>query len=142
MTDGFHPYVLMYNLKERTNEAGGHSSCGAADAELCGDGALLCADTRFSITRRWDDVNIVFIDVGSTTIELIGRDDVTAGRVALTGGWDHLALHVESVDEAFQELIAKGVKIRSEPRFVNVRTAFFFDPDGNVLELVEDLRQA
>ena len=26
----------------------------------------------FSITRRWDDVNIVFIDVGSTTIELIG----------------------------------------------------------------------
>jgi catechol 2,3-dioxygenase-like lactoylglutathione lyase family enzyme len=96
----------------------------------------------FPITRRWDDVNIVFIDVGSTTIELIGRDDVTAG-VAPTGGWDHLALHVESVDEAFQELVAKGVKIRSEPRdFQNVRIAFFFDPDGNVLELVEDPRRA
>ncbi len=48
MTDGFHPYVLTYSLKRRTNEAGGHSSCGAADAELCGDGALLCADARFS----------------------------------------------------------------------------------------------
>ena len=96
----------------------------------------------FAVTRRWDDVNIIFIDVGSTTIELIGRDGVTAG-VPPTGGWDHLALHVESVDAAFQELVDKGAKIRSQPKnFKDVRNAFFFDPDGNVLELVEELRQA
>ncbi|GIV76050.1 VOC family protein [Litorilinea aerophila] len=93
------------------------------------------------VTRRWDDVQIVFIDVGSTTIELIGRDDATA-ETKPTGGWDHIAFHVEDVDAAFQELVEKGVRIRSEPRnFKEVRIAFFYDPDGNVLELVEDPRK-
>lgn len=94
------------------------------------------------VTRRWDDVTIIFIGVGSTTIELIGREQATA-ETKPTGGWDHLALHVENVDEAYAELVAKGVKIRSEPRdFKEVRVAFFFDPDGNVLELVEDPRKS
>lgn len=92
-----------------------------------------------AVTRRWDDVSIIFIDIGSTTIELIGRDNASAG-VDPAGGWAHLALHVENVDEAFQEVVDKGVKIRSEPRnFQNVRTAFFYDPDGNVLELVTEV---
>jgi catechol 2,3-dioxygenase-like lactoylglutathione lyase family enzyme len=39
--------------------------------------------------------------------------------------------------------VAKGVRIRSEPRdFKEVRVCFFFDPDGNVLELAEDPRQS
>jgi catechol 2,3-dioxygenase-like lactoylglutathione lyase family enzyme len=96
----------------------------------------------FPVTRRWDDVTIVFIGVGSTTIELIGREQATA-ETKPSGGWDHLALHVENVDAAYAELVAKGVKIRSEPRdFKEVRVAFFFDPDGNVLELVEDPRRS
>lgn len=91
----------------------------------------------FPVTKRWDDVQIIFIDIGSTTIELIGRDTATADTKP-TGGFDHLALHVANVDEAFAELVAKGVTIRSEPRdFKDVRIAFFQDPDGNVLELVE-----
>lgn len=91
----------------------------------------------FPVTKRWDDVQIIFIDIGSTTIELIGRDSATADTKP-TGGFDHLALHVANVDEAFAELVAKGVTIRSEPRdFKDVRIAFFQDPDGNVLELVE-----
>ena len=90
------------------------------------------------ITRRWDDVNIVFVGIGSTTVELIGREtalpkDAPAGRI------DHIALHVPSTDAAFQELTSKGVTFRDEPRdFKTVRIAFFFDPDGNVLELVEE----
>ena len=95
----------------------------------------------FAVTRRWDDIPIIFIDIGSTTIELIGHEKSTADN-SPTGGLDHLALHVESTDEAFAELAEKGVRIRSEPRdFKEVRIAFFFDPDGNVLELVEDPRQ-
>ena len=39
------------------------------------------------------------------------------------------------------ELIALGVKIKSAPaNFEDVRICFFFDPDGNSLELVEDPR--
>jgi catechol 2,3-dioxygenase-like lactoylglutathione lyase family enzyme len=95
----------------------------------------------FPVTRRWDDVSIIFIDVGSTTIELIGRDQAPEPG-SQPGAFDHLALHVDDVDAAYQELVEKGVRIRSEPRdFKEVRVCFFFDPDGNVLELVKDPRQ-
>ena len=93
------------------------------------------------VVREWPEANISFIDIGSTTIELIGRDDATTATET-TGGVHHIALHVEDVDEAFQELVEKGVRIRSEPRSVfDVRVAFFYDPDGNILELCEDPRK-
>ncbi len=92
----------------------------------------------FPVIKRWDDVDIIFIDIGSTTIELIGRTDAPEPE-STPAGLDHLALHVASVDEAYQELVAKNVRIRSEPKdFKDVRICFFFDPDGNVLELVEE----
>lgn len=95
----------------------------------------------FPVVNRWDDVQIVFVNIGSTLLELIGRADATA-ETNPTGGIDHIALHVADIDAAFAELVEKGVKIRSEPRdFQNARIAFFFDPDGNVLELVEAPRK-
>ncbi|RIK35417.1 MAG: hypothetical protein DCC57_23375 [Chloroflexi bacterium] len=94
----------------------------------------------FPIVRRWDDKRIIFIDIGSTTIELIGREQATADTQP-TGGWDHVALLVDNVDEAYTELVEKGVRIRSAPVDAGeVRIAFFFDPDGNVLELFEEKR--
>lgn len=93
------------------------------------------------VTRRWDDATIIFLDIGGTTIELIGRDDAAAGPKP-TGGWDHIAFHVESVDQVYADLKAKGVEFTVEPKnFQNVRIAFFKDSDGNLLELVEDPRQ-
>lgn len=93
------------------------------------------------VTRRWDDVSIIFIDIGSTTIELIGRDTAPEAN-SEPGSFNHIAFHVDDVDETFAELVEKQVKIKSEPRnFQQVRIAFFFDPDGNSLELVEDPRK-
>ncbi len=90
--------------------------------------------------REWPDVPIVFFDIGSSTIELIGRESSTA-ETRPTGGWDHLALHVDSVDDAYAELVGKGVTFRDEPRnFKDVRLCFFFDPDSNLIELFEDPR--
>ena len=57
--------------------------------------------------REWPDVPIVFFDIGSSTIELIGRESSTA-ETRPTGGWDHLALHVDSVDDAYAELVEKA----------------------------------
>lgn len=92
----------------------------------------------FPVVRRWDERTIIFIDIGSTTIELIGRAEATADTKP-TGGWDHVALLVDNVDEAYAELVEKGVRIRSAPVDAgDVRIAFFFDPDGNVLELFEE----
>jgi len=97
------------------------------------------------VTRRWDDVGIIFIDVGSTTIELIGRE-AAAGQAPPHPrgegvGINHIALHVASCDVAFAELNEHGVEILSEPSDFRgeVRFAFFSDPDGNVLELFEEL---
>ena len=96
----------------------------------------------FPVTKRWDDVTIIFIDIGSTTIELMGRD-IAPAPDSEPGAFNHLALHVEDVDTAYEELVAKGVKIKSKPaNFKEIRVCFFFDPDGNLIELVEDPRKA
>jgi glyoxylase I family protein len=93
------------------------------------------------VTKRWDDVNIIFINVGSTTIELLGRDS-RSGRPANQYGFDHLALHVADVDEAYAELKAAGVNFTVDPKnFKDVRIAFFTDPDGNLIELFEEPRK-
>lgn len=90
------------------------------------------------VTKRWDNIPAVFIDIGTTTIELFGRADSTADNTP-NGGLDHLALQVANVDEAFAEVAAKEVRIRAEPRdFQDIRIAFFYDPDGNVIELVQE----
>ncbi len=97
----------------------------------------------FSVTKRWDDKGIIFIDVGSTTIELIDRPvEMKPEEKQLAGYFDHLALHVEDIDDAYAEIEGKGVRMKSAPRdFQDVRIAFFYDPDGNSIELVEDPRQ-
>jgi catechol 2,3-dioxygenase-like lactoylglutathione lyase family enzyme len=96
----------------------------------------------FPVTKRWDDVTIIFIDIGSSTIELIGSATAPAPH-SEPGAFNHLALHVEDVDAAYQELVDKGIKITVEPKnFKEIRICFFNDPDGNTLELVEDPRKA
>jgi catechol 2,3-dioxygenase-like lactoylglutathione lyase family enzyme len=86
--------------------------------------------------------DILFIGAGSTTIELIGEDTpvVVVGR----SGWHHLAWEVESVAESYAELSARGVSFHVPPEDFppeapSMRIAFFKDPDGNVLELVQPL---
>ena len=96
------------------------------------------------VTKRWDDANIIFIDVGSTHIELIGRDTVEGEQqprpIGQGVGLNHLALAVADTDSAYRELVEKGVPTLREPTtFQDVRIAFFADPDGNILELVQDL---
>jgi catechol 2,3-dioxygenase-like lactoylglutathione lyase family enzyme len=55
-------------------------------------------------------------------------------------GFRHVGFKVASVDDVVAALDAGGVEFRSRPHDVEVgavRNAFFFDPDGTVLELVE-----
>lgn len=83
---------------------------------------------------------IIFIGVGGTAIELVPRE-MQPGAGA---GWDHLALEVADIDAAYAELTARGVLFHVPPKpfppaAPSVRIAFFKDPDGNVLELVQPL---
>ena len=90
---------------------------------------------------------IVFVQAGSTTIELIGEDVAPApdaDEPARRQGWHHLAFEVADVDAAFAELTARGVPVHSPPESFppeapTMRIAFLRDPDGNLLELVQPL---
>jgi lactoylglutathione lyase len=97
----------------------------------------------FPVVRRWDAPGIVFVDAGGLWIELTRQDapeDGTIPRALDQGvGLNHLALLVDNVDTAFQALAEKGVRALAAPsNYENVRVAFLADPDGNVLELIED----
>jgi lactoylglutathione lyase len=97
----------------------------------------------FPIVRRWDAAGIVFVDAGSLWIELTRQaapDDGTQPRALDQGvGINHFALQIDNVDHSFQELADRGVTVLAAPAdYEDVRVAFLADPDGNVLELIED----
>jgi len=96
----------------------------------------------FPVRGAFPGHNIIFVDAGSTTIELI--EDTGKASAAVEGGWSHLALEVPDVDAAHAELSARGVPFHVQPNDFppeapSVRIAFFRDPDGNALELVQPL---
>jgi len=79
--------------------------------------------------------DIVFLDIGGTTIELTGSDEPVE-VVAPSGGIVHMAYETDDVDAAYKELVDQGVAFFVEPKtFRDARIAFFYDPDGNQLEL-------
>jgi len=62
-----------------------------------------------------------------------GEDDFENGTA-----WDHLAVKVDDVDAAFEEIDNHGVvKEPADQPAAGARTAFIEDPDGHVVELVE-----
>ena len=96
---------------------------------------------RLPIRGEFAGYNILFLGAGDTTIELTEDEDARQGSV---GGWNHLALEVEDLDQAYAGLTAHGVSFHVPPEDFppenpSMRIAFFTDPDGNVLELIQPL---
>ena len=95
----------------------------------------------FPLAGAYSDRRIIFIDTGTTAIELIEQPEASAGR---PGGWGHVAFEVENVDATYAELAQAGVPFHVEPKDFPeggpvARIAFFRDPDGNELQLVQPL---
>ena len=66
----------------------------------------------------------------------------TDGQTEVEGGtaWDHLAVSVDSVDRAFEDVDHYGVvQEPADQPAAGARTAFVEDPDGHVVEFVEPL---
>jgi catechol 2,3-dioxygenase-like lactoylglutathione lyase family enzyme len=98
------------------------------------------------VVDELEEQGIVFLDAGGTVVEIVEQaaapDGIRDGR-----GWHHLAWRVDDLARAVAELSARGVDFHVPPEEFppddpRVRIAFFRDPDGNVLELVEPLRAA
>lgn len=95
-----------------------------------------------SVTLRWDDLGIVFLDAGGAWIELcqINRLGADERPHALDegAGLNHLAFCVAQLDSAYAAMVAAGAAPIAPPRqYRSLRIAFAADPDGNVVELVE-----
>ncbi len=53
------------------------------------------------------------------------------------GNWTHLALHVDDWDAKVKKLEGKGIELRKVTSGDGSRIAFFKDPDGHTLEIME-----
>lgn len=95
----------------------------------------------FSVVGAYADRRIMFIGVGSIAIELIENEQAAPRGI---GGWGHIAFEVADVDATYAELAGQGVPFHRLPEYFpegapRARIAFFRDPDGNELQLVQPL---
>jgi glyoxylase I family protein len=93
-----------------------------------------------SILGGFPEHHILFLDAGTTAIELI--EETEAETRASAGGWAHIALEVADVDATYVVLSARGVPFHIPPEDFPpdapaVRIAFCKDPEGNVIELLQ-----
>ncbi|MCI0699175.1 VOC family protein [candidate division KSB1 bacterium] len=102
----------------------------------------------FTVAREmWlpeEKLRIVFLRSGDTTLELFGVPEIHGEMISHANevvGYKHIALLVDSVDEEYQRLSEAGVKFHLLPETIQdmVRIAFFRDPDGMDIELIEYL---
>ena len=92
-----------------------------------------------------DTLKLVFLQAGSARLELFAyteegrRNDASDRNEDL--GFKHLAFHVNDVDAVATRLHEHGVDFTVEPTDAagGVRLAFFRDPDGNLLEIIDRL---
>jgi len=89
-------------------------------------------------------LRIVFLRLGDTMLELFGVPEPKGEMISDVNeiiGYKHICLLVDDVDEEFDRLRGAGIQFRVEPVTVegSVRIAFFKDPDGMDIELIEYL---
>lgn len=82
----------------------------------------------------------ILVSLGGAQIELFGYGDAGAAQgEERSPGYKHLALLVEDIDAEYERLQAAGVEFTMAPTDAGagLRVAFFQDPDGNSLELMQ-----
>ncbi|NUM78797.1 VOC family protein [candidate division KSB1 bacterium] len=89
-------------------------------------------------------LRIVFLRLGDTILELFGVPEIRGEVISNVNevvGYKHICLLVDSVDAEYARLAQAQVKFRIIPTTIQaqVRIAFFSDPDGMDIELIEYL---
>jgi catechol 2,3-dioxygenase-like lactoylglutathione lyase family enzyme len=99
---------------------------------------------RFTLTRpNGSQIQVVRVEAPGLQMNISEFDgSVAPNRTVDEQGWRHLAFQVDNVDQTYQRLQAEGVEFLTEPFTYDppgYRIAFFRDPEGNILELYQDL---
>ena len=85
-------------------------------------------------TMETSTSKIVFLDVGGGILELIQRPG--APRKS-EGPWSHVAFKVDDYDAMESKLESMGLELRKVVLGDGSRIAFFKDPDGHDVEIME-----
>jgi catechol 2,3-dioxygenase-like lactoylglutathione lyase family enzyme len=81
------------------------------------------------------EAKIAVLDMGKGLIELVQRPGSPAAPPA--GNWTHLAIYVPDFPATVKKLEAKGLTLRKVTMGDEAHIAFFQDPDGHTIEIME-----
>lgn len=81
------------------------------------------------------EAKIAVLDMGKGLMELVQRPGSPAATPA--GNWTHLAIHVPDFPNTVKKLEAKGLQLRKVTMGDGAHIAFFQDPDGHTVEIME-----
>jgi YD repeat-containing protein len=110
------------------------------------DAELTFASEEFSkfVGVENADVDIVFLDAGGFAVELLEYNhppggDANEGVSNNDVGAAHLCLEVDDIDEVYDDLSEETEFINPPQTLENgAQVAYMYDPDGNVVELLEE----
>jgi catechol 2,3-dioxygenase-like lactoylglutathione lyase family enzyme len=96
------------------------------------------------IRRPEVKVRVAFLEMGGHFVELIQH---TAGGAGTADFYHnhvraaHLSFFADDVQRTYEELMARGVRFATPPQTgaTGRKAVYFYDPDGNALELCEPL---
>ena len=100
----------------------------------------------YSDALGFEEVRRLHFEDGSYLVQLVHEGSIIelfgGGKPAENDrgevGYTHIALQVDSVDEEHARLTALGFDFHVPPQDVQgIRCAFFRDPDGNPIEIVQ-----
>jgi catechol 2,3-dioxygenase-like lactoylglutathione lyase family enzyme len=81
------------------------------------------------------EAKIAVLDMGKGLMELVQRPGSPAAPPV--GNWTHLAIHVPDFPKMVQKLEVKGITLRKVTMGDGAHIAFFQDPDGHTIEIME-----
>jgi catechol 2,3-dioxygenase-like lactoylglutathione lyase family enzyme len=81
------------------------------------------------------DVKICVLDMGKGLLEIVQRPG--SPGTPPVGNWSHLALHVDDWDMKVKKLEGMGFQLRKVNMGNGSHIAFFSDPDGHMVEIME-----
>lgn len=106
---------------------------------------------QFGVGEKPGDAvaKIAFYHIDNTSVELIETVQPKAELVqppVYQPGAKHLCFQCEDIEAAYNDLTGRGIKFAAKPAYFDeeqpkldgVKFAYFFDPDGNFLEIMED----
>jgi glyoxylase I family protein len=95
------------------------------------------AHLDFRINYEYDGNYFVKAPNGAI-LEIVAAQGEAGPNQSRTPGLRHIAIAVDSFDDAYAHLQSEGVDLRGEP-YENQgnRLVFFADPDGNLLHLIQ-----